>query len=101
MKTETADELLNQKLIDAAKGNNIKGVREEIKLGADVNAKDKYGDTALILAAWYGYTEVAKLLLAAGADVNAKDNGGYTALIWAAYYGHAEIAKMLRDAGAK
>ena len=98
--TEAERITLNQKLIDAARDNNIEGAREALKNGADVNAKDKAGKTALIWAARYGHTEVVKMLIAAGADVNAKNSDGNTALIWAAYYGHAEIIKMLIAAGA-
>lgn len=48
-----------------------------LEAGADPNAKDAEGQTALMWAS----NATAKLLLAAGADVNAKDNDGRTALI--------------------
>jgi ankyrin repeat protein len=44
-----------------------------LEKGADVNAKNKYGRTALIYATERGYTEIVQLLLEKGADVNAKD----------------------------
>ena len=48
--------------------------------GADVNAKDYNGTTALIMAIRNGYTEIVSRLLEKGADVNAKDyNGNFTA----------------------
>jgi ankyrin repeat protein len=40
--------------------------------GADVNAADKFGDTAIGLAAWRGKREVVDLLLARGAKVPAE-----------------------------
>ncbi len=71
---------------------------EEIKLlikeGANVNAKDIYGQTALMKAQT---TEKTKLLLEAGADVNAKDIYGQTALMKAQ---SAEKTKLLLEAGA-
>jgi len=38
----------------------------------DVNAKNKHGATALMLAAWKGRPEVVQTLLGHGADVNAR-----------------------------
>ena len=52
--------------------------------GADVNAKNKIGSTALMYAALKGNTETVKVLLEQGANVNAKNNGDFTALMSAA-----------------
>ena len=53
--------------------------------GADLEAKDNHGDTALLVAAGkIGYgddTATVELLLEKGADVNAKNNRGDTALL--------------------
>jgi len=69
--------------------------------GADVNAKDNDGQTALYWASCSGRAEVVTLLLDAKADVNTKDNNGQTALYWASYYGHAEVVKLLKQHGAQ
>ena len=50
-----------------------------IKAGADVNARDKHGDTALILCVHLN-DELALPLIQAGADVNARNHDGTTAL---------------------
>ena len=58
-----------------------------ISKGANVNARDNNGGTALMLAATgdaAGNEECVKLLLSKGADVNAKDMDGDTALMQAA-----------------
>jgi len=52
-----------------------------LKKGANVNAKDKYGGTALMYAAVKGHKEVVELLIENGADVNAKNIMGKTALM--------------------
>lgn len=66
------------------------------KAGADLNAKDSKGSTALIDAAFYNRLELLDYLLKHGANVNLQGDGGNTALHWAAYYGHKEaIIKLL------
>ena len=42
--------------------------------GADVNAKNANGVTALLFATEYSFVEILKVLLASTADVNAKTN---------------------------
>ena len=50
----------------------VAGVKALLAKGANVNAADEEGHTALIFAAFNGRAETVKLLLAAGADPNAK-----------------------------
>ena len=65
-----------------------------------LNAKDKYGKTALMLASEKGHADAVKALLAAGANVNARDKDGRTALSLATENGHTETANILRNAEA-
>ena len=51
-----------------------------VKAGADVNAHDGRGQTALHGAALFGYDDVIKDLVAHHADINAKDAKGMTPL---------------------
>jgi len=87
-------------LIQAAADGNIEAVKQAIAAGADVNAKDKHGNTPLDLAAREGHKEVAELLIANGANVNAKTNGGWTPLHYAAKEGHKEVVELLIAEGA-
>jgi ankyrin repeat protein len=62
-----------------------------------VNAKDTYGWTPLHWAAYKGYLEVAKVLLAHSADVNAKDKDGKTPLAFADYNTREAIKQYLKN----
>ena len=90
---------INKQLIEACIDGNLAEVNRLIKDGANPNAVDKDGDTALMQAAWKGHAEIAKILLSAGANPDAARDDGTTALHVAAHYGYTEVAKVLLAAG--
>ena len=94
--------ILNARLINAVEtGNrNKQKVEQLIAQGADVNASDKHGSSALIWAVFRGQLEICKLLVAGGAHVNARDAAANTPLMWAAREGSLEICKLLIAHGA-
>ena len=63
---------LNDQLWEAARKGDAAAVTALLDKGADVNAKFRYGTTALFKAAERGNTEVVKVLLARGADVTSR-----------------------------
>src|SRR5438105_11455478 len=75
---------LNARLLEAAKKRDTAQVQKLLGSGANPNAKDKNGWTALIWAASSGSTDNVRALVAKGADVNAKDKTGWTAVMSAA-----------------
>ena len=85
----------------AAKGNSAEVVKVLIAKGADVNAKNEYGETPLHWAAEANAAEIAKMLIAKGAEVNAKSKRGSTPLHFAASENAAEVAKVLIAKGAE
>ena len=87
-------------LCDAAYDSDLAQVKRLIAAGADVNAANKGGWTALMVAATEGYSEITKVLLSADANPNAAKDDGWTALMAAAQEGHAEVAKALLSADA-
>jgi uncharacterized protein len=62
-----------------------------------VNARNRFGDTALMTAAYAGRLDLVKKLRARGAEVNQK---GWTALIYAAAGGHDAVVTYLLGEGA-
>lgn len=80
------------------------GFTERIQLmlnnGADVDAIDIGGYTALTIAAEMGQESAARILLENGADVNLARRNGYTALHLASEQGDESIAALLVEHGA-
>ncbi len=72
-----AEEDLNNALFETVKSDDDKKVKELIDAGANVMAKNKYGETPLHFC---NNADVAKLLIEEGADVNAKNKYGWTPL---------------------
>lgn len=88
-------------LMDAVETGGVEIVRRLLYKGADVNNdRNIGGDTALMHAVAYGFTDIAKLLLEWGAYMNARNNYGETALMWASRGGHIDTVKLLLDKGA-
>jgi uncharacterized protein len=76
-------------------------VREQVRLGADVNAADpKSGWSALMFAAQAGSLPILEGILAADAKVNNANREGITALHVAALAGHTRVVERLLKAGA-
>ena len=79
---------------------DIDGVKAALARGADTNARDGKGWTALMHAADKGRTLLVPPLLKAGSDPNIRASDGATALFVAAMHGHSEILKFLLAAEA-
>ena len=88
-------------IAEAAQAKNAAAVKAFLKDGADVNASQGDGMTALHWAALNGDAEMASMLVVAGANVSARTRiGGYTPLHLAAQIGHANVIAPLVAAGA-
>lgn len=86
---------------DAARSGNLDEVRQLLRDGADVNAAQGDGMSALHWAAERGDAPMIAVLIRAGAEVQAATRiGEYTPLHLAARNGHAEAVQALVTAGA-
>ncbi len=86
---------------DAAMHRDTARVRLLLKQGADVNAAQGDGMTALHWAASLGDAGQARMLITAGARLDASTrNGSYTPLHLAARAGQTSVLNVLLDAGA-
>jgi ankyrin repeat protein len=66
-----------------------------IYFGADLNKRNKAGDTPLIVATKAGHAKIVQLLLENGANAHLADFNKYTPLKWAAYFGRSAIVEEL------
>lgn len=89
---------LNDQLYEAVRKGDVAGVRAALDRGADVNARFRYGTTALFKAAERGNAEITQILLDRGADVNVKDTFyGATAMTWAIDGKHVQVVRLLLE----
>ncbi len=94
--TQDPKQALNDQLFEAVRKGDAAAVTALLDKGADVNAKFRYGQTALFKASERGYANVVKVLLDRGADPTVKDTFyGATARTWAIDHGHADVVKLL------
>lgn len=92
---------LNRALILAAKLGKVDDLREAIQAGAELNARDKNGMTALLHATNRGHGKVVDLLLKHGAGVDEADSSGFSPALYAAGNGQLGLAAKLLLAGAR
>jgi hypothetical protein len=81
---QDAKQQLNDQMYEAVRRGDAAAVTALLDKGADVNAKFRYGATALFKAAERGNSDIVKLLLARGADATVRDTFyGAKAMTWA------------------
>jgi ankyrin repeat protein len=88
-----------EQFLKAVEEDDVLRVEALIGLGVDVDGSNECGESALLVAAWLGHTEVARTLLAAGADPLKVAHGGYSVLSIARSRGHLDLLSVLTLAG--
>lgn len=79
----------------------VYGIREDVLIvqrlldsGAEIDAQDAYGRTAISLCCFDSHAEIAQLLLERGADLTVPDARGWFPWHWAIYDGAARIVEL-------
>jgi len=89
-----------QELTQAAERGETEHVRRLLRRGANPNAIDWCGQTALGWAAHFNHVDTMEALVAAGASIDKADADGMTPLMRAAYFGAADAVEYLLREGA-
>jgi hypothetical protein len=87
-------------LMIAIKSARLNVVQVLLENGADLNVRDRLGNTALHHAAFQGMATIVRLLVKKGVYVNEIGHDGRTALHVAAQRGNEVVVKILKEAGA-
>jgi len=75
-------------------------LEQTLARGADINASNSEGVTALMKAAYNGRVKMVRALIDHGAELNATRTDGFTALLLAAFFGRTSVVKILVERGA-
>ncbi|MFD2206114.1 ankyrin repeat domain-containing protein [Kiloniella antarctica] len=84
----------------AAEKGDVKVIEEMIESGFELNARDKDGWTALMLAALNNHQVTSSKLINANADLTVSDSLGMTALMAASVAGNKSLVEFMVKSGA-
>ena len=100
---ENSELSLEQQLFQSIDRGDMAAFSQLLKAGADINTADPLykNQTPLILAAWWGRTEIVNELINAGANIDARDDDGNSALLGASFRADLGLIKSLVAAGAE
>lgn len=85
---------MEKELIQAARQGDTSAVERLLAAGANVDAQDEGGQTALMAATYGNHRETARVLVEAGADVNLRDQRLNSPFLYAGAEGLLEIVKL-------
>jgi hypothetical protein len=89
-----------EKLFDFARDGDAAALAQYLDEGTAATVTNEAGDSLVMLASYYGHSEIVDLLLARGADPNQENHKGQTPLAGAVFKGKVEIVRALLAAGA-
>ena len=87
----------DKKILEAASDGDANKVERLISLGTNVNVRDRWGWTAMSMAAYGGHVEVARVLISHKAQLDNVDVDQETPLILARNRGHRALVMMIEE----
>lgn len=90
----------DDRLLAATATGDLAGIADALAAGADVDARDPQGRTALLVAAQADQPGAFSALVDAGADVDLQDDRLDNPFLWAGAEGRLEIIRLANEAGA-
>lgn len=91
---------VNQSLFSAAAEGNVEKMLALLDAGAPINAIDRQGNTAIMIATQNDHVDVVKVLIEQGADLNIRNDHQDNVLLYAGAEGLLEIVQLAIKAGA-
>jgi ankyrin repeat protein len=99
-KQQEEDIRMNEQLIAAAERGDTTEVLRILEAGADIEAQDEKGRTAVVAATYGNHADTVEALIAQGADINIRDNMLNNVLLYAGASGYLDIVRLAIGAGA-
>lgn len=93
-------EELNESLLESANTGDLEKFKMLLNKGADINAKDFVGKTAMTNSLANRHFNLSKFIIEKGADVNTSGINGYSPIYVAVTVNNTKIVEMLLDRGA-
>ncbi|WP_307474973.1 ankyrin repeat domain-containing protein [Cytobacillus purgationiresistens] len=91
---------MDQEIILSAENGDVEKVKKLIKTGANIDATDESGRTAVLAAAQNNRVDTVKLLIQEGVDINIRNDNSDNVLLYAGAEGQLDIVKLAIEAGA-
>ena len=91
---------MDERLIAAAAAGDVAGIRAALADGADVDARDADGRTAVLTATVAGQTAAVEALIDAEANVDLQDDRLDNPFLYAGAEGLLDILRLVNEAGA-
>ncbi|OME90667.1 ankyrin repeat domain-containing protein [Paenibacillus lautus] len=91
---------MDHELIEYAEQGNTEQVRQLLQSGANINATDEQGRTAVMAATYHNHVGTVEALIQAGADINIRDKQLNNVFLYAGAEGMVEIMRLAIEADA-